>query len=108
MFFFFSSRRRHTRLQGDWSSDVCSSDLLFAGDRYPPSAPAPAAGLVAGPARLGLPITIQVAADGHGRSEQRSADSEDDSFSHGVTSGGEAPAEQATQEPHQVTSRPAA
>src|SRR5256885_13149244 len=26
--FFFSSRRRHTRLQGDWSSDVCSSDLL--------------------------------------------------------------------------------
>src|SRR5256885_3550568 len=28
--FFFSSRRRHTRLQGDWSSDVCSSDLLSA------------------------------------------------------------------------------
>src|SRR5256885_3958510 len=28
--FFFSSRRRHTRLQGDWSSDVCSSDLLDA------------------------------------------------------------------------------
>src|SRR5688500_19545501 len=27
MLFFFSSRRRHTRLQGDWSSDVCSSDL---------------------------------------------------------------------------------
>src|SRR5256885_11054272 len=27
VFFFFSSRRRHTRLQGDWSSDVCSSDL---------------------------------------------------------------------------------
>src|SRR5688500_9368634 len=25
--FFFSRRRRHTRLQGDWSSDVCSSDL---------------------------------------------------------------------------------
>src|ERR1022692_5007330 len=24
-FFFFSSRRRHTRLQGDWSSDVCRS-----------------------------------------------------------------------------------
>src|SRR5256885_5717342 len=31
-FFFFSSRRRHTRLQGDWSSDVCSSDLAAAGD----------------------------------------------------------------------------
>src|SRR5436189_6062093 len=28
MFFFFSSRRRHTRYIGDWSSDVCSSDLL--------------------------------------------------------------------------------
>src|SRR5688500_20362562 len=30
-YFFFSSRRRHTRLQGDWSSDVCSSDLSFLG-----------------------------------------------------------------------------
>ena len=28
-FFFFSSRRRHTRLVRDWSSDVCSSDLLI-------------------------------------------------------------------------------
>src|SRR5437763_13695500 len=27
MCFFFSSRRRHTRYIGDWSSDVCSSDL---------------------------------------------------------------------------------
>src|SRR5437764_7737438 len=27
--FFFSSRRRHTRYIGDWSSDVCSSDLTF-------------------------------------------------------------------------------
>src|SRR5690606_39794694 len=26
--FFFSSRRRHTRFSRDWSSDVCSSDLL--------------------------------------------------------------------------------
>src|SRR5256885_16867932 len=31
VFFFFSSRRRHTRLQGDWSSDVCSSDLKKLG-----------------------------------------------------------------------------
>src|SRR5690242_20931538 len=30
-FFFFSSRRRHTRLTCDWSSDVCSSDLLVCG-----------------------------------------------------------------------------
>src|SRR5947199_6611259 len=29
-FFFFSSRRRHTRCLSDWSSDVCSSDLLKA------------------------------------------------------------------------------
>src|SRR5256885_6776658 len=29
--FFFSSRSRHTRLQGDWSSDVCSSDLPSSG-----------------------------------------------------------------------------
>src|SRR5215510_15497084 len=28
MFFFFSSRRRHTRWPRDWSSDVCSSDLI--------------------------------------------------------------------------------
>src|SRR5690348_13597580 len=28
-FFFFSSRRRHTRWTGDWSSDVCSSDLAL-------------------------------------------------------------------------------
>src|SRR5690625_6249859 len=37
MFFFFSSRRRHTRWPRDWSSDVCSSDLIsgvenFGGD----------------------------------------------------------------------------
>src|ERR1039457_5359816 len=34
--FVFSSRRRHTRLQGDWSSDVCSSDLvtLHAGPEH--------------------------------------------------------------------------
>src|SRR5690606_40987518 len=28
VYFFFSSRRRHTRFSRDWSSDVCSSDLL--------------------------------------------------------------------------------
>src|SRR5437764_11588312 len=28
--FFFSSRRRHTRYIGDWSSDVCSSDLRLS------------------------------------------------------------------------------
>src|SRR5574342_923252 len=38
LFFFFSSRRRHTRSGGDWSSDVCSSDLRLEAAR---SAPAP-------------------------------------------------------------------
>src|SRR5215213_10260286 len=32
IFFFFSSRRRHTRLVSDWSSDVCSSDLRRSED----------------------------------------------------------------------------
>src|SRR6266436_6681488 len=32
-FFFFSSRRRHTRCSRDWSSDVCSSDLIAGADR---------------------------------------------------------------------------
>src|SRR5699024_1198421 len=34
LFFFFSSRRRHTRSKRDWSSDVCSSDLLVNVLRY--------------------------------------------------------------------------
>src|SRR5438034_3748179 len=32
LFFFFSSRRRHTRSLCDWSSDVCSSDLIGLGE----------------------------------------------------------------------------
>src|SRR2546430_11022805 len=34
--FFFSSRRRHTRFDCDWSSDVCSSDLIAAALVRPP------------------------------------------------------------------------
>src|SRR2546427_2935916 len=51
MFFFFSSRRRHTRFDCDWSSDVCSSDLklvakLAAGRAKPrPGAAAPSDGV---------------------------------------------------------------
>src|SRR5688500_20241479 len=37
--FFFSSRRRHTRLQGDWSSDVCSSDLPAPRRSHGPTRP---------------------------------------------------------------------
>src|SRR2546429_2466092 len=36
LFFFFSSRRRHTRCSRDWSSDVCSSDLAWSGCPPPP------------------------------------------------------------------------
>src|SRR2546430_11468751 len=41
--FFFASRRRHTRFDCDWSSDVCSSDLLFQHIliRVPPNAAPP-------------------------------------------------------------------
>src|SRR5438477_7243588 len=35
-FFFFSSRRRHTRLTCDWSSDVCSSDLSSRRSKFGP------------------------------------------------------------------------
>src|SRR2546422_7328899 len=34
VFFFFSSRRRHTRCSRDWSSDVCSSDLIRLWDTF--------------------------------------------------------------------------
>src|SRR5690606_40114618 len=34
-YFFFSSRRRHTRFSRDWSSDVCSSDLKGSRARAP-------------------------------------------------------------------------
>src|SRR5471030_353178 len=50
MFFFFSSRRRHTRCLSDWSSDVCSSDLgcadQLSGDQRAPAEakPCPNAG----------------------------------------------------------------
>src|SRR2546430_433728 len=42
MFFFFSSRRRHTRFDCDWSSDVCSSDLSGAARASSREAPATA------------------------------------------------------------------
>src|SRR3712207_7641595 len=37
-FFFFSSRRRHTRYWRDWSSDVCSSDLVECAAATDPTA----------------------------------------------------------------------
>src|SRR2546430_9394594 len=77
IFFFFSSRRRHTRFDCDWSSDVCSSDLrpreLAAGealersiqvlvpeseaaqDRRRPLAPVIAAGVLEPSLRFAVP-----------------------------------------------------
>src|SRR5437867_9168738 len=58
--FFFSSRRRHTRSYGDWSSDVCSSDL----DRCTRG---PGGG-------IGEPLAVPAGRDGdqpHFRSEER-------------------------------------
>src|SRR6266481_7763533 len=58
--FFFSSRRRHTRWNCDWSSDVCSSDLAIDGA-------AGLANLAAGPTAVGedaSTLAAQLAGDG--------------------------------------------
>src|SRR5260370_7521242 len=47
-FFFFSSRRRHTRFKCDWSSDVCSSDLVLHANREVASTDSGEAGTGAG------------------------------------------------------------
>src|SRR5256885_5836100 len=65
LFFFFSSRRRHTRLQGDWSSDVCSSDLL---DNYVIGNGQRALGQV-----LADHVVVQVGLDFGGRGQVASA-----------------------------------
>src|SRR5260221_7601041 len=44
LFFFFSSRRRHTRSLCDWSSDVCSSDLILVD--HPPDRRLPWFGVI--------------------------------------------------------------
>src|SRR5215469_1904186 len=60
-FFFFSSRRRHTRSLRDWSSDVCSSDLWLAATADAPllwaaleQLPAPWSGYLSGHVRVAL------------------------------------------------------
>src|SRR5256885_3660840 len=79
--FFFSSRRRHTRLQGDWSSDVCSSDLqapqleaerAVGAVSAPPLAQLGAAGVVAVLQDVGgLLDAAGAEVDGVHRSEER-------------------------------------
>src|SRR5256885_10596096 len=81
--FFFSSRRRHTRLQGDWSSDVCSSDLFAVHAAFPirecvaveaggdPLLSGRARQQVAGQLLDGELVERQVAVEGVDRSEER-------------------------------------
>src|SRR5260370_42083260 len=62
MLFFFSSRRRHTRFKCDWSSDVCSSDLMFTNSGFAKtnSHPIP-----------GMPQTVLISEKAKWRSEER-------------------------------------
>src|SRR2546430_12719014 len=82
--FFFSSRRRHTRFDCDWSSDVCSSDLTISlaasyGNKAAPGSMVSLFGThlatTSGPASsFPLPTTIngtQVFLNGEARSEER-------------------------------------
>src|SRR5207247_5880573 len=64
LLFFFSSRRRHTRSTRDWSSDVCSSDLVSAAGRLR-GQPLLQTAVAVEPPELG------VAADRRARSEER-------------------------------------
>src|SRR3989475_7216547 len=62
LFFFFSSRRRHTRFDCDWSSDVCSSDLI----RMDPSSPYAMARLVELKDRFRVAFANDPDSDRHG------------------------------------------
>src|SRR3989442_9775943 len=77
-FFFFSSRRRHTRCGRDWSSDVCSSDLGVTGRRGWEASQIMAEALAAAP--LTSPADLKAVLEdvndrlyrrGWGRSEER-------------------------------------
>src|SRR5207245_5962538 len=82
-FFFFSSRRRHTRCYRDWSSDVCSSDLFevmgpdltlsleAAHGRWPDVGSIEVQLEVTAPFRLGEAIQDFLRAAGQDRSEER-------------------------------------
>src|SRR2546426_195809 len=82
IFFFFSSRRRHTRLQGDWSSDVCSSDLT-------PARPGSASVLLYASRRSsGYNVTMTLPATSR---QTRSFDDRADALAHFFLRAGEAP-----------------
>src|SRR5690606_40917595 len=66
LFFFFSSRRRHTRFSRDWSSDVCSSDLA--------AVPAPIASICLRTWPADLPTDIEVQQIGRASCRERGVD----------------------------------
>src|SRR5690348_18105419 len=67
LLFFFSSRRRHTRWTGDWSSDVCSSDLQppVSGDRLVGGAEVLLGAVLDGAHRLAGPLIVHVDVGAH-------------------------------------------
>src|SRR2546429_1998108 len=70
-FFFFSSRRRHTRCSRDWSSDVCSSDLRTPGIDSSSSMPPSWVAIVSTASRE---ITWNLSADALQRSEEHTSE----------------------------------
>src|SRR5438046_10619293 len=83
--FFFSSRRRHTRLVSDWSSDVCSSDL-----------PAPRTKMINVHGKLVLPGLI----DTHAHIYEHVTRSEERRVGKGVDPGGRRVTRKKKQTPH--------
>src|SRR5437763_16098593 len=69
--FFFSSRRRHTRYIGDWSSDVCSSDLAAAPPPIPFGTPGLAGAAVPNGIGGGAAAGTGLGALSRARSEER-------------------------------------
>src|SRR5437762_5743490 len=73
--FFFSSRRRHTRYIGDWSSDVCSSDLQTMTQSSPAAGGRPFSGWQPGTSSLWQAFVRGVGRvevlERYGRSEER-------------------------------------
>src|SRR5207249_7519038 len=68
--FFFSSRRRHTRSKRDWSSDVCSSDLVRLWPDQTPLQSLATSWAVNVPART-ITMTLRTATWPDNRSEER-------------------------------------
>src|SRR2546430_10688437 len=76
--FFFSSRRRHTRFDCDWSSDVCSSDLLrqgeHQGDRAAQARPRDEGHVTPRPQPIALPQAAAQPARAVARSEEHTSE----------------------------------